>query len=63
MSPLDLLDIDASLSEEERQIRAVVRQLVEDRVRPHVAGWYEDGQVPARELAGSSASSVCSACT
>ncbi|SCG45388.1 acyl-CoA dehydrogenase family protein [Micromonospora inositola] len=51
MSPLDLLDIDASLSEEERQIRAVVRQLVEDRVRPHVAGWYEDGQVPARELA------------
>ncbi|MGR6316868.1 acyl-CoA dehydrogenase family protein [Micromonospora soli] len=51
MSPLDLLDIDASLSEEERQIRAVVRQLVADRVRPHVAGWYEDGQVPARELA------------
>ncbi|MGC5017019.1 acyl-CoA dehydrogenase family protein [Micromonospora sp. DT47] len=51
MSPLDLLDIDASLGEEERQIRAVVRQLVDDRVRPHVAGWYEDGQVPARELA------------
>ncbi|MDZ5444288.1 acyl-CoA dehydrogenase family protein [Micromonospora sp. 4G57] len=51
MSPLDLLDIDASLGEEERQIRVVVRQLVDDRVRPHVAGWYEDGQVPARELA------------
>ncbi|WP_319460558.1 acyl-CoA dehydrogenase family protein [Micromonospora sp. RTP1Z1] len=51
MSPLDLLDVDASLDEEERQIRAVVRQLVDDRVRPHVAGWYEDGQVPARELA------------
>ncbi|MFF5172851.1 acyl-CoA dehydrogenase family protein [Micromonospora sp. NPDC000089] len=51
MTPLDLLDVDASLSEEERQIRAVVRQLVDDRVRPHVAGWYEDGQVPARELA------------
>ncbi|GAA4569226.1 acyl-CoA dehydrogenase family protein [Micromonospora coerulea] len=51
MSPLDLLDIDASLGEEERQIQAVVRQLVDDRVRPHVAGWYEDGQVPARELA------------
>ncbi|WBC13657.1 acyl-CoA dehydrogenase family protein [Micromonospora sp. WMMA1998] len=51
MTPLDLLDIDASLSEEERQIRAVVRQLVTDRVRPHVAGWYEDGEVPARELA------------
>ncbi|MER7455757.1 acyl-CoA dehydrogenase family protein [Micromonospora sp. NPDC126480] len=51
MSPLDLLDIDASLSEEERQIRAVVRQLVDDKVRPHVAGWYEQGRVPARELA------------
>ncbi|WP_374538307.1 acyl-CoA dehydrogenase family protein [Micromonospora aurantiaca (nom. illeg.)] len=51
MTPLDLLDIDASLSDEERQIRTVVRRLVTDRVRPHVAGWYEDGQVPARELA------------
>ncbi|TCB99581.1 acyl-CoA dehydrogenase [Micromonospora zingiberis] len=51
MSPLDLLDLDSSLSEEERQIRAVVRQVVDDRVRPHVAGWYEAGQVPARELA------------
>ncbi|MFE9202763.1 acyl-CoA dehydrogenase family protein [Micromonospora sp. NPDC007230] len=51
MTVLDLLDVDASLSEEERQIRAVVRQVVDDRVRPHVAGWYEDGQVPARELA------------
>ncbi|MFI6130172.1 acyl-CoA dehydrogenase family protein [Micromonospora sp. NPDC051141] len=51
MTTLDLLDVDASLSEEERQIRAVVRQLVTDRVRPHVAGWYEEGDVPARELA------------
>ncbi|MFI7304677.1 acyl-CoA dehydrogenase family protein [Micromonospora aurantiaca] len=51
MTPLDLLDIDASLSDEERQIRTVVRRLVTDRVRPHVAGWYEDGHVPARELA------------
>ncbi|MGK5445446.1 acyl-CoA dehydrogenase family protein [Micromonospora sp. URMC 105] len=50
-APVDLLDVDASLSEEERQIRAVVRQLVDDRVRPHVADWYEQGHVPARELA------------
>ncbi|MEW1585879.1 acyl-CoA dehydrogenase family protein [Micromonospora vinacea] len=50
-APLDLLDLDPSLSEEERQIRDVVRQLVDDRVRPHVADWYEDGKVPARELA------------
>ncbi|MGC4810679.1 acyl-CoA dehydrogenase family protein [Micromonospora sp. DT228] len=50
-APLDLLDLDLSLTEEERQIRDVVRQLVDDRVRPHVADWYEDGQVPARDLA------------
>ncbi|MEU5786222.1 acyl-CoA dehydrogenase family protein [Micromonospora purpureochromogenes] len=50
-APLDLLDVDASLGEEERQIRAVVRQLIDDRVRPHVADWYEQGHVPARELA------------
>ncbi|MEV4713410.1 acyl-CoA dehydrogenase family protein [Micromonospora sp. NPDC049374] len=51
MTAVDLLDLDASLTEEERQIRAVVRQVVDDLVRPHVAGWYEAGHVPARELA------------
>ncbi|MGC4877682.1 acyl-CoA dehydrogenase family protein [Micromonospora sp. DT43] len=51
MTALDLLDLDPSLSAEERQIRDVVRQLVDDRVRPHVADWYEQGRVPARELA------------
>ncbi|RLP89639.1 MULTISPECIES: acyl-CoA dehydrogenase family protein [unclassified Micromonospora] len=50
-APLDLLDLDPSLTEEERQIRDVVRQLIDDRVRPHVADWYEEGRVPARELA------------
>jgi glutaryl-CoA dehydrogenase len=39
------------LTDEERQIRAVVRQLLDDKVRPHVAGWYERGQAPIRELA------------
>ncbi|MFI7023013.1 acyl-CoA dehydrogenase family protein [Micromonospora sp. NPDC049900] len=48
---MDLLDLDSSLNEEERQIRAVVRRVVDERVRPHVAGWYEAGEVPARELA------------
>ncbi|TNH30063.1 acyl-CoA dehydrogenase [Micromonospora orduensis] len=51
MTALDLLDLDPSLTDEERQIRDVVRQLVDDRVRPHVADWYEEGRVPARELA------------
>jgi glutaryl-CoA dehydrogenase len=51
VTPVDLLDLDASLAEEERAIRAVVRRVVDDLVRPHVAGWYEAGHVPARELA------------
>ncbi|MEU5911305.1 acyl-CoA dehydrogenase family protein [Micromonospora sp. NPDC047527] len=51
MAALDLLDLDPSLSEEERQIRDVVRQLVDDQVRPYVADWYDQGRVPARELA------------
>ncbi|MFG1883564.1 acyl-CoA dehydrogenase family protein [Micromonospora sp. NPDC049102] len=51
MTVLDLLDLDPSLTEEERQIRDVVRRLVDDRVRPYVADWYEEGRVPARELA------------
>jgi glutaryl-CoA dehydrogenase len=51
MAELDLLDIDHLLGDEERQIRAVVAKLVDDRVRPHVARWYADGAVPVRDLA------------
>ncbi|HEX8627749.1 MAG TPA: acyl-CoA dehydrogenase family protein, partial [Catenuloplanes sp.] len=50
--PLDLLDLDTLLTDEERQIRAVVRQVVDERVRPYVADWYERGELPVRELAG-----------
>ena len=48
---LDLLDLDSLHSVEELEIRDVVRRLVDDQVRPHVAAWYEAGQVPVRELA------------
>jgi glutaryl-CoA dehydrogenase len=48
---MDLLDLDSLHSAEERQIRDVVRRVVDERVRPHVADWYEVGQVPVRELA------------
>jgi glutaryl-CoA dehydrogenase len=51
VAELDLLDIDALLTDEERDIRAVVGKLVADRVRPDVAQWYEDGAMPVRELA------------
>src|ERR671913_334754 len=51
VAPLDLLDLDGALTPDDREIRAVVRQVVDDRVRPHVARWYEDGRVPVRDLA------------
>ena len=49
--PLDLLDLDALVGEEERAIRETVRRLVDERLRPEVAGWYERGDTPVRELA------------
>jgi glutaryl-CoA dehydrogenase len=51
MGELDLFGIDGLLTDEERDIRAVVARLADDRVRPRVAQWYEDGTLPARELA------------
>nr|BFE64848.1 acyl-CoA dehydrogenase family protein [Dactylosporangium thailandense] len=49
--PLDLLDIDGLHSEEELAIRALVRRVVDDHVRPNAAEWYERGEVPVRDLA------------
>ena len=49
--PADLLAIDGLLSAEELAIRASVRRLCDDSVRPHIAAWYERGTLPARELA------------
>jgi glutaryl-CoA dehydrogenase len=51
VAPLELIAADSLHSEEELQIRAVVRRLVDDRVRPRVADWYERGDLPVRELA------------
>jgi len=50
MHPLDLIDIEDMLDEEERAIRDVTRGIVDDIVRPKVAMWWEEGDVPAREL-------------
>ncbi|HEU5332002.1 MAG TPA: acyl-CoA dehydrogenase family protein [Actinocrinis sp.] len=48
--PLDLLDTPSLLTGEERDIQATVARFLADRVRPHVAGWFEDAHFP-RELA------------
>jgi glutaryl-CoA dehydrogenase len=43
--PLELLDIDHLLSDEERDIQSAVRAFVDERVRPHIAEWYERGEL------------------
>ena len=47
---VDLLNIEALLSDEERMVRDTVRAFVRERVLPAVAEWFEDGVFP-RELA------------
>ncbi|TFV60938.1 acyl-CoA dehydrogenase [Mycobacterium sp. PS03-16] len=47
----DLLDTEAMLAPEERELRQTVRRFGEQRLRPHVAEWFEAGEVPVRELA------------
>ncbi len=43
--PLDPGNVDSLLTEEERAVRETVRRTVEDRVAPHVADWFERGEV------------------
>jgi glutaryl-CoA dehydrogenase len=50
-APLDLIDVDHLHSDEELEIRRVVRKVVDDRIRPYAAEWYESGTLPARDLA------------
>ncbi len=53
VAALDLIATDSLLSDEERAIRDTVRTYLDREVRPHVATWYEDGDLPARDLAKS----------
>ncbi len=50
IKPLDFLELDAELTDEERLIRDTVRQFVRDRVLPGIEGWFEEAVFP-RELA------------
>jgi glutaryl-CoA dehydrogenase len=46
IDPLDVLEVDRLLSDEERQIQALVREWVDDNVLPGIEGWFEDGVFP-----------------
>jgi len=52
VDPADPLGIDALLTEDEIAVRDTVRKFCADRVQPHIAEWFEAGELPqARELA------------
>ena len=51
MSPSELFALDFLLSDEERAMRDVVRSYVDNELRPHIRGWFADGELPARDLA------------
>ena len=44
--PRDFLDVDHLLSDEERQIRDLVREWTTDNVIPGIEGWFETGTFP-----------------
>src|SRR5918997_1095375 len=46
LRPLDFLDIDHLLADEERDIRDTVRAWVRDRVLPEVGDWFEEARIP-----------------
>ncbi|MBP1161733.1 glutaryl-CoA dehydrogenase [Rhodococcus sp. PvR044] len=46
-----LFSLDTLLDEEELAIRDTTRRFAAERIRPHIAGWFEAGTLPARELA------------
>ena len=50
LRPLDPLDLDGLLSDEDRLIAETVRRFAADRILPSVEEWYEQGTLPSREL-------------
>ncbi|MGI8879978.1 MAG: acyl-CoA dehydrogenase family protein [Jatrophihabitans sp.] len=48
---LDLLDLDDELDSDDRLLRDTVRKFCDDQLRPNIQQWFEDGTLPARDLA------------
>jgi glutaryl-CoA dehydrogenase len=46
LKPLDFLDLDALLTDEERMVRDTVRDFVVDKVLPGIGDWFERGEFP-----------------
>jgi glutaryl-CoA dehydrogenase len=51
LDPTDPAGLDDLLTEDERAVRASVRQMLDKVVEPHIADWFENGGIPEiREL-------------
>jgi glutaryl-CoA dehydrogenase len=50
ITPLGLFGTDELIGSDDLAIRDTVRRYVDERLRPEIAGWFESGTVPAREL-------------
>src|ERR1700710_593476 len=48
---LDLLDLDDDLDADDRLLRDTIRKFSDDRLRPNIRQWFEEGTLPARDLA------------
>jgi glutaryl-CoA dehydrogenase len=51
LAPFELFSIDGLLDAEERAIRDSTRAFCDERIRPHIARWYETTDLPSRDLA------------
>jgi glutaryl-CoA dehydrogenase len=51
VNPLDLLNIEALLNDDERAVRDTVRDWVRNRILPEIAEWFEHGELPSEQLA------------
>lgn len=49
-SPLNLTSFDTLLDDEERMLQEAMRDFATKELKPHVAGWFEEGTIPAKEL-------------
>lgn len=49
--PLVLMQVESRLSEEQKAIQNVVRNFAAKELKPNISTWYEEGNLPARDLA------------
>ncbi len=47
----DFLELDSRLTDQEKLIRGTVREWVDKEIQPHVADWFEAGELPTTDLA------------